>query len=93
MQSATTSLRIQRQNAAYYKGLKELKEDLSPTNPVRCVTKVLRNFLLNTKDPHMWEGMPYHVVTKSLGAGVHEVKLKPYSAKDLMSNKRNLNND
>lgn len=57
------------------KNLARLKWELTPINSVRCTTPTLRRFLLDTSDPYYWDGKPYDVCKKSLGAGVYEVSL------------------
>jgi len=58
-----------------------LVKTLSPGVKKRVTTNVKKYFLLRTSDPFMYDGRPYSVKWKSLGAGVHEVSLDPWEDK------------
>ena len=52
-----------------------LIKTLSPGVKKRVTTNTKKYFLLRTNDPFMYDGIPYTVKWKSLGAGVHEASL------------------
>jgi len=58
----------------------ELAHRVTPLTPQRCTTGVRRQFLLDPPltEPAYYNGVPYRLVWRSLGVGVHELRLERY---------------
>ena len=76
----TSYLRAKHKQESIVRVAEETLRRLTPTNPQRCVTVVLRRILLNTSEPYYWNGVPYQLRKKSLGAGVYEIRLEEYKS-------------
>ena len=76
----TSYIRAKHKHEAIVRVASETLQRLTPICPQRCATAVLRRILLTTSEPHLWNGVPYSLRKKSLGAGVYEIKLETYKS-------------
>jgi hypothetical protein len=80
--SVWSTIRARRRIEAIASEVKRVQTSLTPNTKVRVVTAVKRSFLLNTNDELcFYGGLPYKIVWKSLGAGVHEARLELWKEK------------
>lgn len=75
----TSAMAIARSNArvrALEKEYNRLLETISPSNPVRMVTKIRQMILIRGRDSMFYKGTPYHIKWKNLGSGIWEASLE-----------------
>lgn len=76
MTSGISAVMRSARGRAIEKEYARLLETISPTNPVRMVTKLRKMFLLRGQDTVFYRGIAYQVRWKHLGSGIWEASLE-----------------